>query len=355
MSLFWSDRVHHLSPYIPGEQPVECELIKLNTNEHPLPPSPAVLSAIQTAVDSRLRLYPDPHATELRQVLADTVGLQPQQVFLGNGSDEVLAHTFHGLLQQSHPILMPDISYSFYPVFCGLYGIDFTQVPLQQDFTISVTDYDQPNGGIIIPNPNAPTGCLLSLDQIELLLHHNPRRVVVIDEAYIDFGGQSAVSLIPKYDNLLVIQTLSKSRSLAGLRVGYAFGHAALIEALERVKNSFNSYPLSRVAQAGAIAAIADQDYFNQACATVIKQREKLGQQLTSLGFLMTPSQANFIFTTHPQWAAPHLALQLRKAGIIVRHFEIPRIDQYLRISIGTECECKALVQAFRQIIQCHQ
>ncbi len=352
MSLFWSDRVHHLIPYIPGEQPPECGLIKLNTNEHPLPPSPAALLAMQAAVDSRLRLYPDPHAAELRQVLADTVGLQPQQVFLGNGSDEVLAHTFQSLLQQSHPILIPDISYSFYPVFCGLYGIDFTQIPLQQDFTISVTDYNQPNGGVIISNPNAPTGCLLGLDQIELLLDHNAQRVVVIDEAYIDFGGQSAVSLIPKYDNLLVIQTLSKSRSLAGLRVGYAFGHVALIEALERIKNSFNSYPLSRVAQTGAIAAIADQNYFNQACTTVIKQREELSQQLTNLGFLMTPSRANFIFTTHPNWEAPHLALQLREAGIIVRYFNIPRIDQYLRISIGTESECKALVEALRQIVQ---
>jgi len=356
LSRFWSPKVHELSPYVPGEQPkpsnLFSNLVKLNTNENPYPPSPNVLAAMQGELGDSLRLYPDPNASELRQCLATYVGLTADQVFVGNGSDEVLAHAFQALLQHGEPLLIPDISYSFYPVYCGLYGIEKGEIPLSADLTINVADYQQPNGGVILPNPNAPTGELLSLDAIRQLLAANPNRVVVIDEAYIDFGGQSAAQLVPEFDNLLVVQTLSKSRSLAGLRVGFAFGQAHLIEALERVKNSFNSYPLSRDAQAGAIAAIEDEDYFQFTCQANIAQREKLAQQLRALGFSMTNSHSNFLFVTHSTMDAVDITAQLRERDIIVRHLtSSPRITNYLRISVGSATECELLVQALTDLL----
>jgi len=349
---FWSPKVHELSPYVPGEQPKLSNLVKLNTNENPFPPSPKVLAAMEAQLGDSLRLYPDPNATDLRQCLANYVGLTADQVFVGNGSDEVLAHAFQALLQHGEPLLFPDISYSFYPVYCGLYGIEKGEVPLSSTLTINVSDYQSPNGGVVLPNPNAPTGELLSLQDIALLLKANPNRVVVIDEAYIDFGGQSAVELVPQFDNLLVIQTLSKSRSLAGLRVGFAFGQPHLIEALERVKNSFNSYPLSREAQAGAIAAIEDEGYFQTTCQANIEQRNKLAGQLQELGFSMTNSHANFLFVTHGSMAAKDIAALLRERGIIVRHLtSSPRITNHLRISIGSANECSALVTALKELV----
>ena len=356
LSRFWSPKVHELSPYVPGEQPKQSNLsnslVKLNTNENPFPPSLKVLAAMQDQLGDSLRLYPDPNATELRKCLASYAGLTADQVFVGNGSDEVLAHAFQALLQHGQPLLMPDISYSFYPVYCGLYGIEKCEVPLSEDFTINVADYQKPNGGVILPNPNAPTGELLSLDAIRQLLTANPNRVVVIDEAYIDFGGQSATQLVPEFDNILVVQTLSKSRSLAGLRVGFAFGQNHLIEALERVKNSFNSYPLSREAQAGAIAAIEDEDYFQHTCQANIAQREELAQQLQALGFSMTNSHANFLFVTHETMDAVAIAAALRQQDIIVRHLtSSPRITNYLRISIGSASECELLVQALKDLL----
>jgi len=267
-------------------------------------------------------------------------------VFLGNGSDEVLAHIFHGLFQHGAPLLFPDISYSFYPVYCGLYGIPYEAVALDEQFQIRVEDYARPNGGIIFPNPNAPTGCLLALEAIEQLLKANPETVVVVDEAYIDFGGQTAISLVDRYDNLLVTQTLSKSRSLAGLRVGLAVGHPDLIEALERIKNSFNSYPLDRMAIVGAAAAFADRAYFGETCRKVIDSREELVAELTARGFEVLPSAANFIFARHPQQDAGELAARLREQGVIVRHFKQPRIAQFLRITIGTPEMNQALVDA---------
>ena len=248
MSKFWSPFVKDLVPYVPGEQPKLAKLVKLNTNENPYGPSPKALEAMRGELNDNLRLYPDPNSDLLKQAVAEYYGVQGNQVFLGNGSDEVLAHIFHGLFQHDAPLLFPDISYSFYPVYCGLYGIPFEAVALDEQFQIRVDDYRKANGGIIFPNPNAPTGCLLALEAIEQLLKANPDSVVVVDEAYIDFGGQTAISLVDRYPNLLVTQTLSKSRSLAGLRVGLAVGHPDLIEALERVKNSFNSYPLDRLA-----------------------------------------------------------------------------------------------------------
>lgn len=352
LTRFWSPKVHELSPYVPGEQPNLSNLVKLNTNENPFPPSAKVLAAMAAELNDCLRLYPDPNAHKLCQCLAAYVGLTPDQVFVGNGSDEVLAHAFQALLQHGEPLLFPDISYSFYPVYCGLYGIEQGEVPLAADLTIDVSDYKQPNGGVILPNPNAPTGELLGLTAIRQLLAANPNSVVVIDEAYIDFGGQSAVELVPEFDNLLVIQTLSKSRSLAGLRVGFAFGQAHLIEALERVKNSFNSYPLSREAQAGAIAAIEDEAYFQTTCQANITQRDKLASQLSGLGFSMTQSQANFLFVTHATVPAADIAVQLRQRGIIVRHLtSSPRITNYLRISVGSADECELLVLALTEIV----
>ena len=347
---YWSPLVKTLVPYIPGEQPKVANLIKLNTNENPYPPSPLALQAMQQAVGEGLRLYPDPDASALKQAIADYYGVERQQVFVGNGSDEVLAHAFMAFFKQDQPILFPDISYSFYKVYAGLYEVDYQTIPLNEQFQIAVDDYQQPNGGIIFPNPNAPTACLLPLGAIEQLLQANPHRVVIIDEAYIDFGGQTAISLVNQYPQLLVVQTLSKSRSLAGLRVGLAVGQAHLIEALERVKNSFNSYPMDKVAIAGAVAAFEDKAYFQQTCQAIIDSRIWLTSQLEQMGFEVLPSAANFIFARHPQHDATQLALALREQAIIVRHFKQPRIEQFLRITIGKEEDNQALVTVLQSI-----
>jgi histidinol-phosphate aminotransferase len=346
MSKYWSAFVKDLVPYVPGEQPKLAKLVKLNTNENPYGPSPKALQAMAAQVSDDLRLYPDPNSDLLKQAVADYYAVQPGQVFLGNGSDEVLAHIFHGLFQHDQPLLFPDISYSFYPVYCGLYGIDYQQVPLDEQFQIRVGDYARPNGGIIFPNPNAPTGCLLALEAVEQILQATPDSVVVVDEAYIDFGGQTAIALVDRYPNLLVTQTLSKSRSLAGLRVGLAVGHPDLIEALERVKNSFNSYPIDRIAIAGAAAAFEDRAYFEQTCKAVIDSREYLVAELAKRGFDVLPSAANFIFARHPQRDAAQVAAHLREQGVIVRHFKQERIAQHLRISVGTPEQNQALLDA---------
>jgi len=351
MSRFWSDVVKGLTPYVPGEQPKLANLVKLNTNENPYGPSPRALEAIRAATGESLKLYPDPNAEQLKAAIGKYHGVGVQNIFVGNGSDEVLAHIFLGLLKQARPILFPDISYSFYPVYCGLYQVSFETVPLADDFSIRLGDYAKPNGGIIFPNPNAPTGCLVPLADIERLLQANPDSVVVIDEAYVDFGGESAIPLVARYPNLLVVQTLSKSRSLAGLRVGFAVGHVDLIEALERVKNSFNSYPLDRLAIVGAVAAFDDREYFEQTCKAVIATREKLVGELKALGFEVLPSAANFIFARHPQHDAEKSALALRQRSIIVRHFKLPRIEQFLRITVGTDEQCSALVAALKEIL----
>lgn len=346
MSKFWSPFVKDLVPYVPGEQPKLTKLVKLNTNENPYGPSPKALEAMRGELNDNLRLYPDPNGDRLKQAVAEYYGVKPQQVFVGNGSDEVLAHIFHGLFQHGAPLLFPDVSYSFYPVYCGLYGIPFEQVPLDEQFQIRIEDYQKPNAGIIFPNPNAPTGCLMPLAVVEQLLQANPDSVVVVDEAYIDFGGETAISLVDRYDNLLVTQTLSKSRSLAGLRVGLAVGHPDLIDALERIKNSFNSYPLDRMAIVGAAAAFEDRAYFEQTCRKVIDSREQLVEQLQGKGFEVLPSAANFIFARHPQQDAAELAARLREQGVIVRHFKQARIAQFLRITIGTPEMNQALIDA---------
>lgn len=350
MSKFWSPLVNDLTPYVPGEQPKMANLVKLNTNENPFGPSPKVIEAIQAELNDSLRLYPDPEGESLRQTIANYHSLKPEQVFLGNGSDEVLAHIFYGLFQHGEPILFPDITYSFYPVYCGLYNIEGKRVPLTDSFEINPDDYAEPNGGVIFPNPNAPTGRYLGLEHVEAILRANPDRVVVVDEAYIDFGGQSAITLVNDYPNLLVSQTLSKARSLAGLRVGFAVGHPDLIEALNRVKNSFNSYPLDRLALAGAQAAYEDEAWFQKCCDGVISERERLTESLEELGFEVLPSKANFVLARHESNSGESLAQGLREQGIIVRHFNKPRIEQFLRITIGTPEQNDALIDGLKSL-----
>jgi histidinol-phosphate aminotransferase len=351
MDKFWSDVTRQLTPYVPGEQPRIDGLVKLNTNENPYPPSPLAIEAIRAAADGALRRYPDPDATDLKAAVGRFHGVPVDQVFVGNSSDEVLAHTFVGLLKHNKPLFFPDITYSFYPVYCGLYGIDYRTIPLADDFAIRVEDYGQDAGAIIFPNPNAPTGLALGLDAIRKLLAAHPDQVVVVDEAYVDFGGETAIPLVAEFPNLLVVQTLSKSRSLAGLRVGYAIGQAHLIAGLERVKSSFNSYPLDRLAIAGASAAMDDKAYFEQTCQAIIRTRDQLTKDLQSLGFKVVPSAANFVFATHPAQAGADLLAALREHKVIVRHFKHPRIDKYLRITVGTDEECGALIAALKQIL----
>ncbi|CAI3120025.1 histidinol-phosphate transaminase [Acinetobacter baumannii] len=351
---FWSPEVRELEPYVPGEQPKIQNLLKLNTNENPYPPSPKVVEAVQEVLHEQadvLRLYPDPDATVLKQAIAKQQNIDVSQVFVGNGSDEVLAHIFKAFFLQDEPILYPDITYSFYPVYSQFFGTKTKEIPLNENFEIDVRDYTQPNGGVIITNPNAPTSIALSLAEIEQVLQANPDRVVVIDEAYVDFGAESAVSLINRYENLVVCQTTSKSRSLAGLRVGFAIAQSHLIAALEAVKNSFNSYPIDRFAIAAAVASFEDQAYFEEQCQKVITSREKLVRDLTELGFNVLPSKANFIFATHSQHDAGQLAQKLREQGIIVRYFNKPRINQFLRITVGTDEQNARLVQTLKQDI----
>ncbi len=352
MSRFWSEVTRQLTPYVPGEQPRHPRLVKLNTNESPLPPSPAVMDAIASTPADALRRYPDPESLALREALARRYALQAQEIFVGNGSDEVLAHVFNALLKHGAPLLFPDVTYSFYPVWAGLYGIAFERIPLTDDFCVEVEDYRRPNGGIILPNPNAPTGIALSLADIRRLLEISPDSVVVIDEAYVDFGADSAAALIPEFDNLLVVHTLSKSRALAGLRVGYAMGQRPLIEGLERVKDSFNSYPLGAVTQRAALASVEDESWFREACAQVVTNRKYLCGELQRLGFEVLPSAANFLFARHPSQHAKSLFEQLREEGIVVRYFDKPRIEQFLRISIGTREDCQALVAALKALLR---
>lgn len=353
MSKFWSPIVHTLTPYVAGEQPKIQNLVKLNTNENPYGPSPKVIAALQAEAAETLRLYPDPDSSRLKAAIAEYHQLQPDQVFVGNGSDEVLAHIFQALFKHEQPLLFPDITYSFYPVYCGLYNIRYETVALNAEFEIVVNDYLRPNGGIIFPNPNAPTGIPLPLTEIKRLLQANSDSVMVVDEAYVDFGTESAISLIQQFPNLLVTRTYSKSRSLAGLRVGYAVGDADLIEALIRVKDSFNSYPIDRFAEAGAIAALQDEAYFQQTREKVIASREQLVSDLKGLGFEVLPSGANFIFARHPEHAGEQLAAGLREQAVIVRHFKNPaRISGFLRITIGNEAQNQALMQALRQFVQ---
>lgn len=351
MSKFWSPLAASLVPYVPGEQPKDKTYIKLNTNENPYPPSPKVVEALKEAANADLRLYPDPTCEDLVQAAADYYGVPAEQVFVGNGSDEILAFAFAAFFDPAKKILFPDITYSFYKVYAKLYGLQTELIPLDEGFNVQINEFQSPNGGIIIPNPNAPTAQLISLQEIRMLLENNSDTVVIIDEAYIDFGGESAVQLVGSYPNLLVIQTLSKSRSLAGLRVGFAFGSEELIDGLNRIKNSFNSYTLDRLALKGAVASFQDDAYFKQSTAMVVATRERVSDQLISLGFKVTDSKANFVFISHPSIAAKLIFQQLREKGVLVRYFDQPRIDEYLRVSIGTDEEMDAFIGAIKEIV----
>lgn len=348
---YLSKLAKEIEPYIPGEQPRDKKYIKLNTNENPYPPSPQVISAMKEATIN-LRLYPDPGAADLREEIARYYNLSPEEVFVGNGSDEVLAMAFMAFFNRGEEIIFPDITYSFYPVYCLLLGINYRVIPVDNSFTVKKEDYFNAHCGIVIANPNAPTGIYLPVRDIKDILKNNPEHVVLIDEAYIDFGGDSMVNYINQYPNLLVIQTLSKSRSLAGLRVGIAIGQPELIAGLNRIKNSFNSYTLSRTAQAGAKAAIMDSDYFNKKRKQIIKIREETAAKLRDLNFVVLPSLTNFLFVSHISFPAEEIFKKLRERGILVRYFKTPRIDNYLRVSVGTEKEMDILIEKLADILQ---
>jgi histidinol-phosphate aminotransferase len=351
MNPFWSRIARELSPYVPGEQPRIADLVKLNTNESPFGPSPLALEAMRAAAADTLRLYPDPEATELREALAAHHGLKPEQVFVGNGSDEVLAHAFVALLKQPKPLLFADVTYSFYPVWAQLFGLAWETVPLDDRMRVRVAEYRRAAGSIVVANPNAPTGVALPRAEISQLLEDHPDIPVVIDEAYVDFGGESAVPLITDHPNLLVVQTMSKSRALAGLRVGYALGQEGLIEALRRVKDSFNSYPVGRIAQAGATASVHDEAYFRESCTRVVAGREAMTAELIGLGFVVLPSRANFVFARHPARGGSEFAAALREHRVLVRHFGRPRTAPYLRITVGTPDDTRRLIAAATDIL----
>ena len=351
MSKYWSKLAASLDPYVPGEQLNDKKYVKLNTNENPYPPSQRVIEAIKAAANESLKLYPDPTGDELKSTLAEYYGLDKKQVFVGNGSDEVLAFSFMAFFNPEETILFPDITYSFYPVYANIFKITYESVPLNDDFSVPLEAFFNSPGGVIIPNPNAPTARAISLENIQEILNNNKDKVVIVDEAYVDFGAESVVGLVDKYPNLLVIQTLSKSRSLAGLRVGYAFGQEELIEGLTRVKDSINSYTLDRLALAGAVEAIKDDEYFQIARKKIIDTRETVVRRLEEMGFNIVPSKANFIFISHSRVKAEEIFIKLKQEEVLVRYFKKPRIDNYLRVSIGNDGEMDALIKALNKII----
>ncbi len=345
----WEDNIRKVIPYVPGEQPKDEHVIKLNTNENPYPPSPAVRRILQSVPTDLLRKYPDPAATNLVEAIAEVYHVQPEQVFVGVGSDDVLAMSFLTFFNSGRPILFPDITYSFYDVWADMLRIPYQRIPLTEDFQIHADDYAVPNGGVVFPNPNAPTGELMTLDEVERIIAANPDVIVIVDEAYIDFGGISALPLLEKYDNLLVVQTFSKSRALAGSRIGFAIGNPKLISYLNDVKYSFNSYTMDRVTIEVGAAAVRDVAYFGEITARIIRTREWTKAELAKLGFVFGDSKSNFLFVTHPKVQARELFEELKEAGIYIRYFKSPeRISNYLRITIGTDEEMQQLVDFLR-------
>ena len=352
MKELWSERIRGLVPYTPGEQPRDRKFIKLNTNENPYPPSAMVTEAIRQEAGSPLRLYPDPECTELRETIASYHGLSPEQIFVGNGSDEVLGMCFYAFFTPGKAVVFPDITYSFYPVYAQLFGLDYREIPLDENFGVPVEQFWGGNGGVVIANPNAPTGRDLPLHAIREIADANPEAVVVVDEAYVDFGAHSAVALLDGCPNLVVVRTMSKSRSLAGLRVGYAMGSADLMAALNCVKNSFNSYTVDRLAQAGAAAAIRDDAYFRCVVAKVRSTREVTAGRLKQMGFRVCDSAANFLFISHERAPAKALLDGLRERGILVRWWDKPRISNCLRVSIGTDEDMDTFCRAMEELLE---
>ena len=343
--------VKRTEPYVPGEQVNQQDIVKLNTNENPYPPSPKVMEAIRGEMERNLQLYPSPTADDLRETIGRQYGLTADEVFVGNGSDEVLAFSFMAFFEPGQPIRFPDVTYSFYPVYAKLFDIPYEEVPLNEDFTLQIDKFFQSEGGVILPNPNAPTSLYAELDLIEEIVKNNPDQVVIIDEAYIDFASKSAAELIQQYDNLLVVQTTSKSRSLAGLRVGFAMGNRSLIDALIRIKDSFNSYTLDRLGTCRSQAAFEDEAYFKEITAKIIATRNETTVALKQLGFTVLPSQANFVFACHETVSAERLYNELKKEGILVRYFNKPGIDNYLRMTIGTDEQMERLVVKLTEIL----
>lgn len=352
MSRFFSERFQALRAYTPGEQPQNMQYIKLNTNEAPYPPSPKVFERLNTAEIEKLNLYPDPEGVTLKEKLAALYGVGTKNIILSNGSDEVLAFAFQAFCDTVRTVAFPDITYPFYPVYADLYGVPFRQIPVREDFGIYCGDYEGLNQNIIIANPNSPTGSAMPLADIERILQTNPNHIVLIDEAYVDFGAESAVRLIDTYENLLVVQTFSKSRFMAGVRLGYAFGHEELIRDLNKIKYSFNPYNVSRLALVAGEAAIDEDGYYKERCRIIAENRDKTAQALEALGFVMTDSRANFLFARHPGFAGSALYQSLKSKGILVRHFDKPRISDYLRITVGNGEQMDALLGALETIVK---
>ena len=348
----WEKNVRKVIPYTPGEQPNQPDMIKLNTNENPYPPAPGVEKALKGMDTDTMRLYPDPTAGELVHAIAENYGLKDEQVFVGVGSDDVLAMSFLTFFNSEKPVLFPDITYSFYDVWADLFRIPYERPALDENFHIKKEDYFRENGGIVFPNPNAPTGVEMPLADVEDIIRHNPDVIVIVDEAYVDFGGESALPLIEKYDNLLVVQTFSKSRSMAGMRIGFACGNEKLIKFLNDVKYSFNSYTMDRTALAAGVAAVEDKAYFEETCNKIIETREWTKKELKALGFSFQDSKSNFIFATHETCPAANLFEALREQHIYVRYFPKDRIDNFLRITIGTKEEMQKFIDFLKDYLK---
>ncbi len=351
MSRFFSRRFAELRAYVPGEQPQDQAYVKLNTNESPYPPSPRTCAAAAGEELARLNLYPDPTGTRLRAKLAERYGVQPENILLANGSDEVLSFAFMAFCDRDMPVAFADVSYGFYPVYAQLYGLEAAIIPLREDFSVDVAAFAAAPGMLVIANPNAPTGMALTLAEIEALLRSNPDRVVLVDEAYVDFGAETALPLLPRYDNLLVVRTYSKSRSMAGMRVGFAIGSAALIRDLETIRFSTNPYNLDRLALLLGEAALEDDAYYMENCGKIAATREAVAARLRALGFTLTPSKANFLFTKHPAIPGERLYLMLKARGVLVRHFSKGRIADYIRVTIGTPEQMETFLAAAEAIL----
>ena len=346
----WSRGIADITPYVPGEQPQGDGWIKLNTNENPYPPSPSAVAAMMTACQARMPLYPDPTSLELRKELSRRFGVSVESTFVGNGSDEILALAFRAFFLRDGELLFPDVTYSFYPVYARFWGIPFRTIPLRDDYTIAPADYQGNASGIILPNPNAPTAIALKRGELRDLAQAHPECVVLVDEAYVDFGAESAIPLLEQCPNLVVVQTLSKSWSLAGLRVGFAIAHPTLIQALERIRDSFNSYTVDRIAQLGATAALSDDSWFQETIRKIVGTRERFVAKLIDLGFEVLPSSANFVFAAHPKWAAQEFLAKLREHRVLVRAFKGARLERHVRITIGTDEQMDRVLTILREL-----
>lgn len=348
MEKLWTKNLRNIEPYVPGEQSSDKEIIKLNANENPYPPSPKALEVMKTFNIDELKKYPNANATPLKQALADYYNVDIKNVFVGNGSDDVIAIAFQALFNSDLPIAYPDLTYSFYPVWCRLFGIPFKTYPVDDDFRINPEDYREKNGGVVIPNPNAPTSIGEGLDFVRKIMEYNQDSVVIIDEAYVDFGGVSSIALIHEYENLLVTGTFSKSRSLAGLRIGFAIGSERLISVLEAVKNSYNSYTVDSLSIEIGRASVLDDEYFKATCKKIMNTRQRVTEELRSLGFKVMDSSANFLFATHSALSMKDMFAYLKNKKVFIRYFAVPRIENYVRITIGTDEEMDVLMREIR-------